>query len=100
MNLEQQREAIQAFTKKMIETVEKKGNDYANQDRLSNFKNVGNFFDDTPQRICFEEMVKKMYRLKELVLSDKIPNNESIQDSLIDLANYSFLLCCILDEKE
>lgn len=50
MNLEQQREAIQAFTKKMIETITKKGNDYAGVDRLSNFKSRATFLDTTTEK--------------------------------------------------
>jgi len=98
MNLEQQREAIQAFTKKMIETIASKGDDYADEDRLSNFKDVAYITGLTPEMICFVLMAVKIVRLKQL-LSGKTPKNEPMKDSLLDLSDYSFLLDCILDEN-
>lgn len=99
MNLEQQREAIQAFTKKMIETITKKGNDYAGVDRLSNFKSRATFLDTTTEKILLGDILLKVTRLKELINNDKVPENESLQDTLLDLSCYSFLCFCALEEK-
>jgi hypothetical protein len=38
-------------------------------------------------------------RLGVLLNSDKTPNNESVLDSVLDLANYSILLSMILKDK-
>jgi len=100
MNLDQQREAVQAFTKKMIETIEKKGNDYAGLDRLSNFKSRAVFLETTTEKILLNDIVHKVTRLKEIINSGKTPENETLQDTLLDLSCYSFLGYCVLGEKQ
>jgi len=42
----------------------------------------------------------KVARLGVLLNSDKKPNNESIEDSVLDLANYSVLLSMIINENK
>lgn len=101
MTLEQQKKRIEFFTNRMKELCLSKGDDYAGQsDRLANFKDAGTISGSGAAQNCFNLMATKMARLKQLLSSGKTPNNESIQDSLIDLANYSFLLDSLLWEKD
>lgn len=72
-----------------------KGDDYAVQkDRLSNFKNVGVICGsgDDGRAACLHLIATKVARLNSLIGEGKKPSNESIDDSILDLANYSILL--------
>lgn len=100
MNKEQQIKTLDSFTKKMFETITKKGNDYAGIDRLSNFKSRATFLDTTTEKILLGDILLKVTRLKELINNDKVPENESLQDTLLDLSCYSFLNYCVLEEKK
>jgi len=51
-------------------------------------------------RESVELYLNKVFRLKELVLSNKTSENETVQQALLDLKNYSFLLDCILEEQK
>lgn len=98
MNLQQQQHFVDNFCEKMKSTILGKGNDYANADRLSNFKLAGAICGLTPEQNCLSMIATKVARLGVL-LGGKTPNNESIEDSLLDLANYAVLLGCIRDEQ-
>ena len=77
----------------------KKGNDYANKDRLSNFSRTAELVGQTSGQSCLSAIGTKIARLEQLFASGKPPENESVIDSIIDLANYSFLLYCIIIDK-
>lgn len=98
MNIEQQQNHLHSFCKQMEAVIIKKGDDYANSDRLSNFKLAGNICGLTPEQNCLSLIATKVARLGVL-LQGKEPNNESVQDSILDLANYAALLSMILAEK-
>ena len=84
---------------KMRNTLLSKGNDYANEDRLSNFKLAGSICGLKAELNCLSLISTKVARLGVLLNSNKEPNNESVQDSVLDLANYSILLSMILKDK-
>jgi hypothetical protein len=99
MTLQEQKQMLEIFTEKMKETVLKKGDDYAGQaDRLKNFKLAGNIAGDNATKNCLHAISTKVARLSQLLNSGSKPKNESVEDSLLDLANYSFLMVCILSE--
>lgn len=75
-----------------------KGDDYANTDRLSNFKLAGNICGFNAELNCLNLIATKVARLGVL-LQGKEPKNESVTDSLIDLANYAVLLDMIRADK-
>lgn len=100
MTIETQEKQFAEITERMKEIIISKGNDYANKDRLSNFKLAGQITGLTPELNCLSLIATKVARLGVLLNTDKQPNNESIQDSILDLANYSLLLSMILKDKE
>lgn len=100
MNLQQQNEHFEQFIAKQKETLLKKGNDYADLDRLSNFKRAGSIINITPEQNCLSLIATKVARLGVLLGNNIEPGNESIRDSILDLANYAILLDALLEEKE
>ena len=90
---------IEEFTDKMKAIILSKGNDYANDDRLSNFKLAGAISGLTPEQNCLSLIATKVARLGVLLKSNTPAENESIEDSLIDLANYAVLLDQIRKDK-
>ena len=100
MTNEEQEKHFEEITNKMKEILLKKGNDYAmTSDRLSNFKLSGYICGLSAEQQCLSLIATKVARLGVLLNSDKSPYNESINDSVIDLANYAVLLSMILCDK-
>lgn len=84
---------------KMCSVLQSKGNDYSSEtDALSNFKQAGAICRISAEQHCLALIATKVARLGVL-LKGKTPKNESVEDSIIDLINYSFLLKCLNDEK-
>jgi len=100
MTKEQQQKHFDKVTEKMRNILLSKGNDYANSDRLSNFKLAGNITGLNAELNCLSLIATKVARLGVLLNSEDKPNNESIEDSILDLANYSLLLSMLLAEKK
>lgn len=98
MNLEKQIAHFEKMTRKMAEIMLSKGDDYATEDRLSNFKYAGNICGLSAEQNCLSLIATKVARLGVL-LNGKTPKNESISDSIIDLANYAMLLSMIVEDK-
>lgn len=97
MTAEYREQLFDKLTARMKEVLTAKGNDYANEDVLSNFKLAGSICQITPQQHCLALIATKVARLGTL-FTGKTPKNEAIEDSIIDLINYGFLLYCIEDE--
>lgn len=100
MTLDGQKAHFANFTQKQSDLLLKKGNDYASEDRLSNFKVGAAICQLSPAQQCLTLIATKVARLGVLLSSGKVPNNESIRDNVIDLANYSVLLDSILEDME
>lgn len=92
MTRTEQEKHISQFFDRMRSVILSKGNDYANEDRLSNFKLAGAICGLTAEQNCLSLIATKVARLGVLLKSDTPAENESIEDSLIDLANYAVLL--------
>lgn len=95
MTRTEQEKHFEEFIAKMRTILFAKGDDYANADRLSNFKLSGAICGMTPQQQCLSLIATKVARLGVLVGSTDKPKNESIEDSITDLANYAVLLSMI-----
>lgn len=94
MNKQTQKELFETFVGMQRDLLDKKWDDYATDDRLSNFKLSGPMVTIKPEQVCLSLIAIKVARLGQL-LSGKIPKNENIDDSILDLANYAFLLHCL-----
>lgn len=99
MNLETQQKTFDETIQKMRDIMFRKGNDYANQDRLSNFKLAGAICGLSAEQNCLSLIAVKVARLGSLLSEGKIPSNEPIEDSILDLCNYGLLLKMILQDK-
>ena len=99
MTYEEQERHFDMFVNSMREMLFKKGNDYANEDRLSNFKLAGRISGLNADLNCLSLIATKVARLGVLLQKGKEPNNESVADSLLDLANYAVLLDMIQKDK-
>jgi hypothetical protein len=100
MTKEKQIELFNEITEKMRNTLLNKGDDYANIDRLSNFKLAGGIAGGNAKTNCLNLIATKVARLGVLLNSKDAPKNESIDDSVLDLANYAILLSMILKDEE
>jgi len=100
MNLRTQENLFRDFINQQRDVMLKKGNDYAGEDRLANFKIAGIAAGLSPERQCLSLITTKIARLNNLLSNDQNvkPNFESVEDTVKDLANYSFLLYCLLRE--
>lgn len=98
MTHEQQSKLLGEFYAEKKNILKLKGEDYANEDVLSNFKTAGANIGISPELQCLSLIATKVARLGNL-LSGKTPNNESISDSILDLSNYTDLLYCLVNEN-
>ena len=89
-----------------LSILKSKGHDYAGDDILKNFKQVQSMITtlgiDTSkiEGVHMFYIILKIQRLCNLLFSNKVAKNESIQDTLIDLRNYVDLLNCTLEERK
>lgn len=102
MTSDKRKELFTDFTDNMAKILISKGNDYATQDVLSNFKMAGNIANqkaNNPSAInCLNLIATKVARLGNLLSTEGDIKNESVEDSVLDMANYTFLLYCLLKE--
>jgi len=87
----------EAILQQGLEIIKKKQVDYATdptKNRYENFERSGtiaSWFKD-PIDIAFATLIgTKLARLGSLLSENKTPNNETVEDTFIDLANYSAL---------
>lgn len=98
MTRETQSKLLGEFYAEKKNVLKLKSEDYANEDVLSNFKTAGANCGISAEQQCLSAIATKVARLGNL-LSGKIPNNESISDSILDLSNYTDLLYCLVNEE-
>ena len=83
----------------MQEIVESKAHDYAKDTNVfSNFEFAADVANVTVTQEFMVMIGTKVARLREIG-SGKAPNNESFEDSLLDLANYAALCVAYMREK-
>lgn len=103
---EEQIELIESLDSRLIEVLKSKGEDYATEDVLSNFKQVSsaskvlNINVGDPTNYALFMCILKIARLTNLINNNKTPNNESIDDSFVDLIGYSKLAYCNYKDNE
>jgi hypothetical protein len=99
MTRDEQVEHVRDFMQRIGSTMLNKGDDYANEDRLSNFKLAGNITGIGASLNCLNLIATKVARLGVLLNSDVEPNYEGVRDSVLDLAVYAILLDQILEDE-
>lgn len=105
MDQKKQIEIIQKINDQTLELLKSKGHDYAGEDILKNFKQMHQMCDllgvdlSKIEGVHMFYILLKIQRLCNLIFSGKEGKNESIQDTLLDLRNYTDLLNCTLQEK-
>jgi len=86
---------IQASVELLAETLQSKNHDYtAGRDEFYNFRKAAEFTGTSVDVIILAEIAKKMTRLESLFRLQEfgqLPNNESLKDTLLDLAGYSVI---------
>jgi len=81
-------------------TLVSKNGDYAPAGEFSNFEISAEFAGINPMELILAQIAIKMTRIKNLHLNDYGPNNESLRDSLMDLAGYGIIAAAFLDSLQ
>ena len=72
-----------------LDLIQKKRNDYAGENNVfSNFEDTAKQMNMTTEQVFLFWVTIKKQRLANLLLNSKTPKNESLEDTLVDLANY------------
>ena len=90
-------------TNEMIETMKRKNTDYAGADGESpfaNFQRVESLGICSTEQGFLTRMTDKLCRISNLTKNEAKVKDESIQDTLLDLANYSLLFSAFLQSKK
>lgn len=96
----------EAQCKRMIDITKKKNADYsgAGDDPFANFRQVGHLIQTIPQIVeigMITRMSDKMSRIASFVEKGELQvKDESVQDTLLDVANYAILFMGILEEAK
>jgi len=99
MNSYEMRKQAEIVFGELLDLLKKKNNDYAEDDNcFSNFEYCADKADISVDNVFMVFLAVKLARLKEL-LSGKETKNESIIDTLKDMANYAVLFSLYLNNK-
>jgi hypothetical protein len=91
MNHNEQKKHVEDFFEKIRQTMLNKGDDYANHDRLSNFKLAGNITGVGAKVNCLNLIATKVARLGVLFKNNAEPRYEAVRDSVLDMAVYEII---------
>lgn len=90
------------FFRTCLETTKKKNEDYTGKsdDALANFRSVELY--NIPAEVgLLTRMQDKMMRIGSYITKGKLEvSDESVTDTLMDLANYSMLLAAYIEDKK
>lgn len=93
-------EHFDEVTKQMRETIVRKNHDYAgDEDPYKNFRLAEQIGVCTLEKAILVRMCDKMSRIGQLIDKESKVKDEAIEDTLIDLANYSIILAGYLKNK-
>ena len=81
-----------------LQVLKNKANDYANTDVFSNFMKTAAIVGLEPDKVFQMLLAVKLCRIVELT-SGKEAKNESLDDTMLDMANYAKLYRAYLSEK-
>lgn len=91
---------IQAVAEELRLTLVSKNGDYAPSGEFSNFELSAAFAGIEPFNLILAQAAIKMTRINNLHLNDSYGNNESLRDSLLDLAGYAVIAAAFLDSVQ
>lgn len=98
-----QQEFIDAFQdslSKMFNIMESKNHDYANaEDPFKNFK-MAEMAGMSVEQGIFLRMLDKVSRISELLTKEAKVEDEKLEDTLLDLANYAIILNVFMANKD
>jgi len=88
------------FTKKALAIIEQKNRDYTNSDLdvYANFR-TSLIFNVQPEIGLMGRMLDKMKRIETFVSKNNL-ENESVEDAIVDLINYTVLLGGLIQERK
>ncbi len=91
----------QALLNRCIELLKSKSNDYAEGgDAFLNFKTAAQVAGISPEQTLLTLLGMKLSRLTQLVGKGKKAQNESVEDTMLDVINYVILLRGMMKERE
>ena len=94
-------EFFDSMTSKMRATMKDKNHDYSSgESAFKNFKMVEDYGITSTEKGIFIRMLDKIARLSTGLSSSLKVSDESLNDTLQDLANYSILLAAYLESKK
>lgn len=102
MTQEEYLKEFEAITKKMLEITKAKNSDYTGTsgDPFKNFKIVEDAGICSTEQGFLTRMMDKLARINSFVQKGALEvKDESVEDTLLDLANYSILFRCFLKSK-
>jgi len=88
---------IQAVASELKETLSSKNEDYAPNGEFSNFEIAAEFAGVDVFSLILAQIGIKMTRINNLHNNGHSPNNESLRDSIMDLAGYAEIAAAWLD---
>lgn len=77
----------------------KKAVEYANNDRLQNFKKVSNLCKITPEQALAGMMAKHTVSIYDMIMSNEHFSGEKWDEKIVDHINYLILLKALIIEK-
>lgn len=89
---------INRFSKDILETLVKKGEDYNNGNNFSIFEQISKELNVSVEKVLMVFILTKTKRISNL-LDKESSNFESIDDSILDLACYTTLLNAYINRK-
>ena len=96
---------IDELNKKRTTIAISKAKDYATEDILSNFKRLStaskalDISTYSPEGYAMFMILMKLDRINNILKKKQSPKNEPLEDSIMDMINYTFLLYGIIQER-
>lgn len=92
--------SIKAQVNRCMRTLVDKGEEYATDDPLHNFRRAAELKGETLEQACVGMMVKHTVSIFDMVTDKEEHTIEAWREKIGDNINYLLLLSAILDEKE
>ena len=85
-----------------MELMRDKGKEYtvSDEDKLKNFKSIGERLGLKPEMVCMVYLLKHMDSVRNFVIEGRESSNEPIEGRLHDIRNYILLLGAIIKENK